>query len=483
MPPNTPFQNDSDSLPPICISKDTARFSYTYWGGPRTSVRIACVVSESVSLNHSNVRWFVFGDDDTMFFPENLVKTLSKYDHELWHYIGTNLETLMQNKFFSFDMAFGGAGFAINYPRLGFWLRVFDSCLERYPHIYGSDGRVHACIAELGIGKIHEPGFHQMDIRGNIFGLLAAHPKTPLVSLHNLDQTDPIFPNMTTTRALEHLLHAAKVNPHRLLQQTVCYDRWFSWTISVSWGYAVQVFGNHLFLSDVLRAQQTFKPWRRGNPLSKSSVTTCSYRMFFAHNKHSNRGEGEIPWPRLSILTRGIITWTRVEGLVFSSLKQRYFALNGLLFSSLLLHHSKAEDMALKYCNNFTNFTPGRAYAKSFNLTISSLSSKASLTGFFFTVVRQDPDVVYGLVQCMNGISSQDCQTCAQTSAQNILQLCPNQKEASIYYDSCLMEYYERNFYLVMNSGTIGSLYNSKSVTNPVVLDSELRSLVRSLPG
>ena len=117
MPPNKALQNDSDSLPPMCISEDTARFHYTYRGGPRSSVRITCVVSETVSLNHSNVRWFVFGDDDTVFIPENLVKTLSKYDHELWHYIGTNSKSLTQNKFFSF----GGAGFAISYPLAGFW--------------------------------------------------------------------------------------------------------------------------------------------------------------------------------------------------------------------------------------------------------------------------------------------------------------------------------------------------------------------------
>ncbi|KAL7000185.1 hypothetical protein U1Q18_001333 [Sarracenia purpurea var. burkii] len=75
---------------------------------------------------------------------------------------------------------------------------------------------------------------------------------------------------MTTFEALEHLLEAAKADPQRLLQQTVCYDRWFSWTISVSWGYAVQVFGNHVFLPDVIRAQQTFGPWKRGNPLAES---------------------------------------------------------------------------------------------------------------------------------------------------------------------------------------------------------------------
>ncbi|KAL7000194.1 hypothetical protein U1Q18_001342 [Sarracenia purpurea var. burkii] len=109
-----------------------------------------------------------------------------------------------------------------------------------------------------------------MDVRGNIFGLLAAHPNTPLVSLHHLDHTHAIFPNMTTFEALKHLLVAAKADSQRLLQQTVCYDRSFSWTISVSWGYAVQIFGNHVFLPDVIRAQQTFGAWQWWNPSADS---------------------------------------------------------------------------------------------------------------------------------------------------------------------------------------------------------------------
>ncbi|XP_059661942.1 uncharacterized protein LOC132308018 [Cornus florida] len=267
MPPNAASYNDSDSLPPVCISEETNNFRYTYRGGLRSAIRVARVVLETVALNHTNVRWFVFGDDDTVFFPENLLKTLSKYDHNLWHYIGTNSEYYLQNKFFSFDMAFGGAGFAISYPLARVLANVFDSCLERYPHLYGSDARIHSCVAELGIGLTREPGFHQMDIHGDMFGLLAAHPMAPLVSIHHLDVTDPIFPNMTTTKALEHLFEASKVDPHRLLQQTVCYDRWFSWTASVSWGYAVQVFDKHVRLPDVLTPQETFKPWRNGRPM------------------------------------------------------------------------------------------------------------------------------------------------------------------------------------------------------------------------
>ncbi|KAJ7981326.1 Protein of unknown function (DUF604) [Quillaja saponaria] len=260
--------NDNTSLPPVCISEDTTRFRYTYRGGWRSAIRFARVVAETVALNHSDVRWYVFGDDSTVFFPENLVKTLSKYDHGLWYYIGTNSEIYDQNRIFGFGMGFGGAGFAISYPLAKVLAKNFDSCIERYPHLYGADSRVYSCLAELGVGLTHEPGFHQVDVQGNTFGLLAAHPVTPLVSLHQLDQRDPIFPNMTTKKALEHLFEAVNLDSQRILQQTICYDKWFSWTISVSWGYAVQVFQKHLFLPDVLNVQETFRPWKRGNVLA-----------------------------------------------------------------------------------------------------------------------------------------------------------------------------------------------------------------------
>ncbi|CAJ2654919.1 unnamed protein product [Trifolium pratense] len=267
LPPN---EDDPSSFPPLCVSKDTSRFKYTCKGGLRSAIRVARVVAETVALNHSDVKWYVFGDDDTVFFPENLVKTLSKYDHELWYYIGAHSEIYEQNRIFGFGMAFGGAGFAISSSLAKVLAKVFDSCLERYPHLYGSDGRVYSCLAELGVGLTHEPGFHQVDLTGNTFGLLASHPVTPLLSLHHPDYTEPIFPNMTRTKALQHLFQAAKVDSQRILQQTICYDKRFSWTISVSWGYAVQVFPNHMFLPEVVNVQETFKQWKKGNMLAKA---------------------------------------------------------------------------------------------------------------------------------------------------------------------------------------------------------------------
>jgi hypothetical protein len=150
------------SVAPVIISGDTSRFPYTVRGGLRSAVRVARVVKEVVDRGEPDVRWFVFGDDDTVFFVDNLVKTLSKYDHDRWYYIGSNSESYMQNVKYSFDMAFGGGGFAISHSLARVLATVFDSCLMRYGHLYGSDSRVFSCVAELGIGLTHEPGFHQV---------------------------------------------------------------------------------------------------------------------------------------------------------------------------------------------------------------------------------------------------------------------------------------------------------------------------------
>ncbi|GKB99796.1 uncharacterized protein Tco_0985933 [Tanacetum coccineum] len=280
---NKSVSSDMALLPPVYISDDTSRFRYTWRGGLRSAIRVARVVSETVALNHSNVRWFVFGDDDTVFFPENLVKTLSKYDHDLLYFVGSSSESFAQNRYFSFSMAFGGAGFAISYPLAQTLAKVLDSCLERYPHLYGSDGRISSCLAELGVGITEEAGFiskrlsphsylclfyRASELLTRSIWILAVHHLAPLVSLHHTDYLDPIFPNMTNRNAMRHLYNAAKLDSQRILQQTVCYDRWFSWTISVSWGYAIEVFNGHVLLPDVLRVPASFKPWKKGNLLN-----------------------------------------------------------------------------------------------------------------------------------------------------------------------------------------------------------------------
>ncbi|VVA98809.1 unnamed protein product [Arabis nemorensis] len=258
------FEFDS-SLPPLIVSEDVSRFPYDFPGGLRSAIRVARVAKEVVDRGDKDVRWFIFGDDDTVFFVENLVTVLSKYDYRKWYYIGSNSESFDQNVRYSFDMAFGGGGFAISGSLARALSKVMDSCLMRYSHMYGGDSRIFSCLAELGVTLTHEPGFHQIDVRGNLFGLLCAHPLSPLLSLHHLDAVDPFFPKMNRTEAMAHLIRASNVDSARILQQSVCYDSLNSVTVSVVWGYAIQVYQGNKLLSDLLSLQKTFSTWRRGS--------------------------------------------------------------------------------------------------------------------------------------------------------------------------------------------------------------------------
>ncbi|KAJ6714431.1 FRINGE-RELATED [Salix viminalis] len=101
------------------------------------------------------------------------------------------------------------------------------------------------------------------DVYGNLFGLLASHPVTPLVSLHHLDVVEPIFPNATRVQALQWLKVPMKLDSAGLMQQSICYDKSKRWTVSVSWGFAVQIFRGVFSPREIEMPSRTFLNWYR----------------------------------------------------------------------------------------------------------------------------------------------------------------------------------------------------------------------------
>ncbi|KAL6649118.1 hypothetical protein ACP70R_013342 [Stipagrostis hirtigluma subsp. patula] len=257
--------NASTGLPGIRISANTSRFPYTHGAGSRSALRITRIVSESFRLGLPGVRWFVMGDDDTVFFPDNLVDVLSRYDHRQPYYIGNPSESHIQNLIFSYGMAFGGGGFAISRGLAAQLARMQDGCIHRYPALYGSDDRIHACMSELGVPLTRHLGFHQCDLWGDVLGLLGAHPVTPLVTLHHLDFLQPVFPTVKSrTRALRRLFQGpVALDSAAVAQQAVCYDGDKEWTVSVSWGFAVAVIRGVLSPREMETPMRTFLNWYR----------------------------------------------------------------------------------------------------------------------------------------------------------------------------------------------------------------------------
>ncbi|CAM0878577.1 unnamed protein product [Alopecurus aequalis] len=294
------------TCPPYRVSADASRF-----GNFTSASRMARIVVESFLAVSSDtgaggeVRWFVMGDDDTVFFPDNLVAVLRKYDHEEMYYVGAPSESVEQNVRHSYGMAFGGGGFAVSYPAAAELAKAMDGCLERYSNFYGSDERVKACLSELGIPLTREPGFHQVDIHGDAYGMLAAHPVAPLVSLHHLDQIEPIGPEgHTRLDAIQPLLSASRFDSARLLQQAFCYQHGpgYTWSVLIAWGYTVQLYSWAVAPCELEVPLLTFKTsrtWSDGPFVFNtrpSSMGPCSWpaRFFLSRVQNGTGGGGTV---------------------------------------------------------------------------------------------------------------------------------------------------------------------------------------------
>ncbi|XP_062084083.1 uncharacterized protein LOC133790451 [Humulus lupulus] len=263
-PPKNEFLPWPSSAPPFRVNENVKRI-YERASSP-SQVRIVRTILEMFREGDEGVRWYVMTDDDTVLAVDNLVEVLSKYDHTNYFYIGTNSECIKSNSDFSFEMAFGGAGYALSYPLASLVATQLDGCLERYPTLKVSDFMLYTCLADLGVFLTHNNGFHQIDLHGDISGLLSAHPQTPFLSLHHIDTVDPIFPNKTRPESIHHLMKAVKVDPSRVLQQTICHHRPTNWSFSVSWGYSTHIYEATLPRSFLRRPLETFRPWKRHRP-------------------------------------------------------------------------------------------------------------------------------------------------------------------------------------------------------------------------
>ncbi|XVF47363.1 hypothetical protein PTKIN_Ptkin03bG0102900 [Pterospermum kingtungense] len=263
-PPTKDLLPWPSSYPPFQVNEDIKKLRVYPKLAVPAAVRLFRSILETFRLgDDENVRWYVMGDDDTVFLVHNLVGVLAKYDQTKYYYIGMTSEAVKSNFDFSFNMAYGGAGFALSYSLVQVLAPSIDDCVERYPHLRVSDQLLSSCLADLGVDLTTEKGFHQIDLLGDISGLLSSHPQCPLVSLHHLDGVNSIFPSKNRYESVNHLMEAAKFDQSRLLQQTICYHRPTNWSFSVSWGYSAHIYENIIPRSVLRKPLETFAPFKK----------------------------------------------------------------------------------------------------------------------------------------------------------------------------------------------------------------------------
>lgn len=251
----------SSASPPFRISDDLTKLLNEIKHLDPIIARLVHAAVEVYREENEGVRWYIMGDDDSIFFVDNLVDVLSKYDHTKYIYIGAHSECIVSNQHYSYDMGFGGAGLIMSYPLAKLVQKNIEDCFRRHPYSHGADLLLMTCVNDFGVSLTAHQGLHQIDLHGDISGLLSSHPKAPLLSLHHFDHIEPIFRTMNRSESAKQLMKAANVDQSRLVQQTICYNRKLSWSFSLSWGYSIHIYENIIPRSTLKTPLETFLPW------------------------------------------------------------------------------------------------------------------------------------------------------------------------------------------------------------------------------
>ncbi|GJN05269.1 hypothetical protein PR202_ga22884 [Eleusine coracana subsp. coracana] len=119
-------------------------------------------------------------------------------------------------------------------------------------------------------------------------------------------------------------------------------------------------------------------------------------------------------------------------------------------------------------CGNGGNYTAASDYQINLNQLSATLPQNTSSNATLFAtgVVGTGPNTVYALALCRGDINSSDCATCVNSAFQDAQQICPFNKDATVYYDSCLLRFSNLNFLdTTGNDGGIALLMNTQNFT------------------
>ncbi|KAJ6728737.1 CYSTEINE-RICH RECEPTOR-LIKE PROTEIN KINASE 25 [Salix koriyanagi] len=138
------------------------------------------------------------------------------------------------------------------------------------------------------------------------------------------------------------------------------------------------------------------------------------------------------------------------------------------LLSLAIITQAQDPTFLYNYCPNKTTYTRNSTYQANLNLVLSSLSSNATrnnINGFYNVSVGQAPDVVYGMFLCRGDVSDSVCRSCVTFATKDVLEKCPVEKLAIIWYDECQLRYSNRNFFSTVDQDFTLFMMSPNNVT------------------
>ncbi|KAI8031863.1 Cysteine-rich repeat secretory protein 38 [Camellia lanceoleosa] len=154
-----------------------------------------------------------------------------------------------------------------------------------------------------------------------------------------------------------------------------------------------------------------------------------------------------------------------------------------LLFLGSLRLILAYEDPRVTLCGIDTTYTSNSTFSTNLSLALTTLRNSTAATGFNATTIatKNMTDPVTALALCRANLSSSDCQTCVNAATSGILQACPNQIVAQVWYTLCMVRYSSVNFISKPDYSIGFMLYNVRDAPDQNDYDPKVRMLMQNL--
>ncbi|XP_073268440.1 cysteine-rich receptor-like protein kinase 10 [Populus alba] len=146
------------------------------------------------------------------------------------------------------------------------------------------------------------------------------------------------------------------------------------------------------------------------------------------------------------------------------------FALKFSIFLLSFAALTEAKEITYVYdiCSNTTTFETNSPYQANLNILLSSLAGNATrndIKGFYNASTGHDVNEVYGLFLCRGDVSVEVCLKCVNLARNEVVQRCPIEKEAIIWYDKCFLRYSNINIFSSFSQTPSVALVNTQNIT------------------
>ena len=133
-------------------------------------------------------------------------------------------------------------------------------------------------------------------------------------------------------------------------------------------------------------------------------------------------------------------------------------------------------------CSDKGNFTDNSTYHINLNTLLSNLTSNTEIDyGFYNSSYGQNTDKVNAIGMCRGDLKPDACRSCLNEYGVVLKEKCPNQMEAIVYYEDCMLRYSNRSIFGVVETSPLGYVENQDDALEMYQFSQVLGKLMESL--